>query len=254
MKRWLILGYGAFAYLMFLGVFVYAMAFIGNFLVPVSLDSPATRPLGTAILIDLTLLGLFAVQHSLMARPFFKQWIQRFIPGVAERSTYVLASNLAMICLFVFWQPLGPEIWRCTQPFAVAATYAMYFSGWALVLLSTCMINHFDLFGLRHVWLEFRGRPYTAIKFQTPGFYKYIRHPLYVGWLTVFWFTPIMSAGHLLFAVGCTVYILLAIRWEERDLIDALGVDYTRYRNEVPMFVPRLASGLNESGVHPSRR
>ena len=254
MKRWLILAYGTCAYLMFLGVFLYAIAFTGNFLVPVSLDSTPTSSLGIAVLVNLCLLGLFAVQHSLMARPFFKAWITRYIPAPAERSTYVLATNVAMILLFALWQPIGPEIWRATHPVAIAAIYAMFFLGWAIVFISTCMINHFDLFGMRQVWLNFKGREYKPLKFQTPGFYKYIRHPLYVGWLTVFWFTPVMSLSHFLFAAGCTVYILLAIRWEERDLVDALGVDYTRYRDQTPMFVPKMGAGISESGVHTAHR
>jgi protein-S-isoprenylcysteine O-methyltransferase Ste14 len=240
MKRWLILAYGTICYLMFLGVFLYAIAFTGNFLVPVSLDSQPRSPVGFAILVNVVLLAVFAVQHSLMARPFFKRWIRRYIPSSAERSTYVLASNAAMLLLFACWQPIGPEIWRLTHPVAVAVVYALFFLGWGTVFISTCLINHFDLFGLRQVWLKFRGIPYQPLKFQTPGFYRYIRHPLYVGWLMVFWFSPVMSFSHLLFAVGCTVYILLAIHWEERDLMDALGVEYTRYRDEVPMFVPRL--------------
>ncbi|MGI9517434.1 MAG: methanethiol S-methyltransferase [Pirellulaceae bacterium] len=253
MKRYLILAWGVFNYAVFLGVFLYAIAFVGNFWVPVSLDSAPRSPLWAAIAINLGLLGLFAVQHSLMARPFFKDWITRYIPQPAERPTYVGASNLAMIVLFIFWQPMGPMIWSVTNPVAVLIIYAIYFVGWGILLAATFMINHFDLFGLRQVWLEYRGQPYTRLKFTKPGFYKYVRHPLYVGWLTIFWAAPVMSAGHLLFALGTTAYILIAIQLEERDLEAALGVDYRQYKNEVPMLIPGLGTSSRppaDSGVH----
>ena len=251
MKRWMILTYGVVCYAIFFGVFLYAIGFIGNLLVPNSLDSQPHSSLGWAIGINMLLLGLFAVQHSLMARPFFKRWLTRFIPQAMERSTYVLASNVAMIALFVLWQPMGGAIWQLTNQAAVMVVYSVFFAGWATVFIATCLINHFDLFGLRQVWLEFRGKPYTSLKFTMPGPYKLVRHPLYVGWLMVFWAAPTMTAGHLLFAIGTTAYILLAIQLEERDLTDAHGVAYLSYRNEVPMLVPRLfpARSSNERGI-----
>lgn len=252
MQRWIILIYGILNYLVFFGVFLYAIAFTGNFLVPVTLDAAPFSPLMTAIAINLLLLGVFAIQHSLMARPFFKRWLTRIIPEPAERSTYVLASNLAMILMFIFWQPIGPEIWSITNPIASSVIYGLFFTGWAVIFTATCMTNHFDLFGLRQVWLNFQGKPYTQLKFGRRGFYKSVRHPLYVGWLMVFWSAPVMSASHLLFSVGCTVYILTAIQLEEKDLVDALGVDYQRYRNEVPMLIPRLGGGRNPNVVSDS--
>lgn len=242
MKRWLILGYGLFAYTFFLAVFMYAVGFLGNFLVPTRLDGEATMDLLPALAINLGLLGLFAVQHSLMARPVFKKWLTRWVPQSAERSTYVMASNLAMVAVFAGWQPLGISIWEVTQPVAAAAIYGVFFLGWATVFLSTCLISHFDLFGLRQVWLQWQGKPYESLRFNTPLFYQWVRHPLYVGWLMAIWATPTMGAGHLLFAVGTTVYILTAIQLEENDLVDAHGVAYRAYQNRVPMLIPRLWS------------
>jgi protein-S-isoprenylcysteine O-methyltransferase Ste14 len=252
MKRAMVFAYGIFSYAVFLGVFLYAIGFIGNLMVPNSLDSPPHSSIGFALAVNGMLLALFAIQHSLMARPFFKRWLTQYIPEPAERSTYVLASNAAMIMLFVFWQPLGLEIWSLDNPVVVGLAYTIFFTGWGIVFIATCLINHFDLFGLRQVWLYFRGRPYVQLKFSMPGPYKLVRHPLYVGWILVFWATPVMTAGHLFFAIGTTIYILVAIQLEERDLTDAHGVSYVAYRNEVPMLIPRLGPSRPslESGVH----
>lgn len=251
MKRSMILAYGLVAYAIFFGVFLYAIGFIGNLFVPNSLDSAPHSSTVFAIAINLILLSAFAIQHSLMARPFFKRWLTKYIPEPMERSTYVLASNAAMIALFAWWQPLGFEIWTWTDPVAVAAAYTLFFGGWALVFVATCLINHFDLFGVRQVWLYFRGKPYTNLKFTMPGPYKLVRHPLYVGWIMVFWATPTMTAGHLFFALITTIYILVAIQLEERDLTDAHGVAYLAYRNEVPMLIPRISTTtVADSGVH----
>lgn len=251
MKRLMVFVYGLVSYLIFLGVFFYAIGFIGNFGVPNSLDSQPHSPIGFALTINLLLLTLFAVQHSLMARPFFKRWLTRYIPEPMERSTYVLASNIAMIALFVAWQPLGFEIWNFTNPAAVVSAYAVFFTGWITVFVATCLINHFDLFGLRQVWLYFRGKPYSQLKFTMPGPYKLVRHPLYVGWILVFWATPTMTAGHLFFALVTTIYILVAIQLEERDLADTHGVAYVTYRNEVPMLIPKMSvRSPAESGIH----
>lgn len=243
--------YGVISYMMFFGVFLYAIGFIGNLFVPNSLDSQPHSTIGFALAINVMLLTVFAVQHSLMARPFFKRWLTGFIPEAAERSTYVLASNAAMIAMFTWWQPLGYEIWTITNPVGAVVAYSIFFSGWIVVFVSTCLINHFDLFGLRQVWLYFRGKPYTNLKFTMPGPYKLVRHPLYVGWIMVMWGTPTMTAGHLFFAMGTTIYILVAIQLEERDLADAHGVAYTAYRNEVPMLIPRLGSRtIADSGIY----
>jgi methanethiol S-methyltransferase len=242
MRRITIFLYGAVSYLMFLAVFLYAIGFIGNFAVPKSLDSPAEGSWQTALAIDLGLLSLFAVQHSVMARPAFKRMITRVIPKAAERSTYVLASSLALVFLFWKWAPLGGVVWDVQSGAGRAALYAGYAFGWGLVLVTTFLINHFDLFGLRQVWREMRGQPQTGLKFVTPMLYRVVRHPLYVGWLCTFWFTPTMTVTHLLFAGMTTAYILVAIRFEEADLMKE-HPEYAAYRREVPMLVPgRLRS------------
>jgi protein-S-isoprenylcysteine O-methyltransferase Ste14 len=251
MKKWTILLYGVLCYLCFLGVFVYAIGFLGNLWVPTSLDSAPETSLALALAIDFGLLAAFSVQHSLMARPFFKTWLTRFIPRSIERSTYVLASCLCMIALFLLWEPLGGDIWRVTDRSVMIVIYSFYFLGWAIIFLSTCLQNHFDLFGLRQVWLEFQGKPYTYLKFKTPFLYQYVRHPLYIGWMITFWATPFMSMGHFIFALGTTIYILIAIPMEERDLEDVFGVAYASYRNEVPALIPRLGTrSRQESGAH----
>ena len=238
MKRSITLVYGSVCYVLFLGTFLYAMGFMCNVVVSRSIDSAARVNWGIAVLVDLALLALFAVQHSVMARPWFKTWWTRFIPQPAERSTYVLFSSVALLLLFALWQPIGGTIWDVNHPLGRAALQAVGGFGWLLVLLTTFLINHFDLFGLRQVWLHFRGREYTSLRFVTPGPYRLVRHPLYVGWLCAFWGAPTMTVAHLVFAVATTAYILLAIRWEERDLVAFHGRDYSDYQRKVPMLVP----------------
>ena len=240
LKRLSIFAYGLVCYAVFLATFLYALGFVGNFGVPRSIDGEPRMDFSTALLIDLALLGIFAIQHSLMARPFFKRWLTQFIPASAERSTYVLFSSLALIALFTWWQPLGGMVWDVADPAWRTVLYALFAFGWGLVLISTFLINHFDLFGLRQIWLQLRGKPYTALQFGTPGPYKLIRHPLYLGWFFAFWATPTMSVTHLVFALATTAYILIAIQLEERDLIEALGDDYRQYRASVPMIIPFL--------------
>lgn len=237
-KRVVVFLYGLLSYSLFLATFLYALGFVGNLVVPITLDGVARSPTGIALLIDLLLLGAFAAQHSLMARPFFKRWLTRFIPEPAERSTYVMCSSVALIAVFIFWQPLGGMVWAIEAPALRWVLYAAFAFGWLLVLVSSFLINHFDLFGLRQVWLQLTNEPYTHLEFGTPGPYKLVRHPLYLGWLLAFWSTPTMTYTHLLFALATTVYILAAIRWEEKDLVDALGDDYQRYRERVPMILP----------------
>ncbi|MGE0029777.1 MAG: methanethiol S-methyltransferase [Steroidobacteraceae bacterium] len=237
MKRLTIFFYGIACYAVFFATFLYAIGFIGNIGVPKSIDSVREAPLAAALLIDLALLGLFAVQHSVMARPAFKRWWTRVVPVPAERSTYVLFSSLALIALFAFWQPVGGVIWDVSAPMARTALFAAYVTGWALVLYSTFLINHFDLFGLRQVWLHLVGKPYHPVPFRMPALYRHMRHPLYLGWLFTFWATPTMTVTHLLFAVATTAYILIAIQFEERDLIDA-HPEYAEYRRRVPMILP----------------
>ncbi len=237
-KRLSIFLYGVVSYAIFFGTFLYAVGFVGNFGVPRTLDGMPTTSLTTALLVNLGLLGLFAVQHSVMARPAFKRWFTRLVPESAERSTYVLLSSLALIALFAWWQPLGGMVWSVTDPTARGVLWGFFAFGWLLVLVSTFLINHFDLFGLRQVWLQLRGRPYTHLAFGTPGPYRLVRHPLYMGWLFAFWATPTMTVSHLVFAIATTGYILIAIQLEERDLIAHHGKSYQDYRDRVPMLVP----------------
>lgn len=233
-----VLAYGALSYALFLGVFLYAAAFIVGIGAPVTLDSAPRGAFAPALVIDLGLLALFAVQHSVMARPSFKRWWTRIVPQAAERSTYVLFSSLALIAMFAFWQPIGGEVWDVQHPVGRWALEGLGIAGWLLVLAATFLINHFDLFGLRQSWLFARGRAYTRLVFKTPAFYSVVRHPLYVGWLMAFWFTPTMTFAHLVFAVATTLYILVAIQLEERNLIEEHGDDYREYRRRVPMLVP----------------
>jgi protein-S-isoprenylcysteine O-methyltransferase Ste14 len=236
-KRLSIFIYGVVSYAVFFATFLYAIGFIGNLWVPKTMDSARETPFLAALLTDLGLLGLFAVQHSVMARPAFKRWWTRFVPEAAERSTYVLLSSLALILLFAYWQPLGGAVWAVSSPLGQAVLYAAFAFGWLLVLVSTFLINHFDLFGLRQVWLQLVGKPYQPLEFGTPVLYRYVRHPLYVGWFFAFWATPTMTVTHLVFAIATTAYILIAIQLEERDLIDA-HPEYESYRRSVPMLVP----------------
>ena len=246
--------YGVACYLAFLAAFLYAIGFIGNFLVPKSIDSGMQMSFMNALAINAGLLGLFAVQHSVMARQWFKRAWSRIVPTSVERSTYVLFSSLALLLLFWKWQPMGGVIWEVQNGFGRAALYSLYAAGWAIVLAATFLINHFDLFGLRQVWLHLLGRPYTQLEFRTPGLYRYVRHPLYVGWLLVFWSAPKMTLAHLVFAVATTAYILIAIQFEERDLV-RFHAEYAEYRRRVPMLVPFNTARQSESAArHGAQR
>ncbi|HSE58855.1 MAG TPA: isoprenylcysteine carboxylmethyltransferase family protein [Nitrospiraceae bacterium] len=240
MKRILAFSYGTLCYAIFLATFLYAIAFIGNIGVAQTIDGEPQRPLAQALVVNLLLLGLFAVQHSVMARPAFKRWWTRFIPKPVERSTYVLFSSAALLLLFHAWQPMGGVLWDVQHPIGRGVLYGLFAGGWLLVLVATFLINHFDLFGLRQVWQYLRGRDYVPLAFKTPGLYRHVRHPLYVGWLFTFWATPTMTIAHLVFALATTAYILIAIRFEERDLVTMHGQAYADYRQRVPMLVPSL--------------
>jgi methanethiol S-methyltransferase len=242
LKRILFFAYGTFCYVIFLGTFLAAIGFIGNFGLPRTLDGPQSGPLGISFAIDVLLLTLFAVQHSVMARKWFKEWWTRIVPKPIERSTYVLFSSLALILLFTQWRPLGGVIWSIEDPAAQFVLRALFAFGWGLVLVSTFLINHFDLFGMRQVWLYLLGRPYETLRLATPWPYRVVRHPLYVGWLFAFWMTPVMTLAHLLFSFATTAYILLAIQFEERDLVREHGESYEEYRRSVPMLVPFTGS------------
>jgi len=241
LKRLSVFLYGVLCYVVFFATFLYAIGFVCNSYVPRSLDGPPVAPLASSLLVDLGLLLLFALQHSVMARPAFKRGWTRLIPEAAERSTYVIASSIALILLFAFWQPLGGVVWSVTQPTAVIVLYSLCAFGWLLVLVSTFLLNHFDLFGLRQVWLHLRGAPYTHLTFSTPGPYRLVRHPLYVGWLFAFWATPDMTLTHFVFALATSGYILAAIQLEERDLVRHLGSQYSDYRKRVPMLIPGIS-------------
>lgn len=238
MRRFLVMAYGAVSYLIFLVAFLYAIGFVGNLGVPRTVDAGVAAPIAEAATVNVLLLGVFAVQHSVMARPAFKRWWTRFVPPAVERSTYVLLSSLALLLLYWQWRTMPALIWQVTVPAARIGLYALFWLGWAIVFAGTFMINHFDLFGLRQVYLAWRGMPYTDLEFRSTLLYRLVRHPIMLGFIVAFWATPTMTVGHLLFAAMGTGYILIALQFEERDLVTALGEQYRDYRSRVPMLVP----------------
>lgn len=238
MKRILYLLYGVISYFAFFGTILYAIGFVGNLVVPKTIDGAATTPLYFALLTNASLLLLFALQHSIMARPAFKNWWTRIIPAPLERSTFVLLSSLCLMLMMWQWQPLGGVVWSVENQLVKTTMLVVYFLGWGIVFVSTFLINHFDLFGLRQVWLYFIGKPYTQLPFRLPFFYRFVRHPLYLGFLIAFWVTPVMTTAHLLFAVLTTGYILTAIQFEEKDLISHFGEKYRNYKKWAPMLIP----------------
>jgi protein-S-isoprenylcysteine O-methyltransferase Ste14 len=231
--------YGLAVYVFFQATFLYVIAFQGNLFVPKSIDSGAPVPLAEALTVDLFLLGLFAVQHSVMARRSFKRWWTRIVPPAVERSTFVLAASLVLALLVWQWRPISePVIWSVESAVGSEVLWAVFWLGWAVLLISTFLINHFELFGLRQVFARLIGHEPPRPEFRTPFFYRYVRHPIYLGLLLGFWAAPVMTAGHLLFAIGCTGYILIGIWFEERDLVAQFGDRYRRYRDQVGMLVP----------------
>ncbi len=238
-RRAAALVYGTVCYAIFFVTFLYLIGWLTGLVVPVSIDSGTPGSVPAAFAIDLALIALFGVQHSVMARPGFKQVLTRSVPKPIERATYVLASSIVLILLFSVWRPIPFAIWHAEGSAAIALQ-AGALLGFGIVLYSTFLIDHFDLFGLRQVFLAWRGSPYTDKRFVTPQIYRFIRHPLYVGWMTSFWLTPTLTVGHALFAGAMTAYILIAIGYEERDLNASLGEPYRRWRAATPMFVPRV--------------
>ena len=246
--------YGLICYAVFLVAFLYAIGFTGNYLVPKGIDSGAEGPLAMAIIVNVILLGLFAGQHSVMARPRFKRVWTEFVPPAVERSTFVLFASLLLLLLYWLWQPMTGTIWSVTDPTLRMVVWAVFALGWAVVLLSTFMIDHFELFGLVQVINRLKNKAVSVdtTEFKEPGFYKFVRHPIMTGFIIAFWATPDMTAGHLLFAVVTTAYILIAIQLEERDLVALLGMAYVEYRKRVPGLIPFTKFGGGGAKAGPT--
>lgn len=242
--------YGVIAYLVFLVAFLYAIGFVGNFVVPKSINSGADSPFFQALLVNLLLLGLFAIQHSIMARPAFKKWITRLISPAIERSTFVLISSLLLILMYWKWHPLTTVVWQAENETIAMILTGVFFFGWLVVFLSTFMINHFELFGLKQIIENFKNKQPQSPKFQTNFFYKIVRHPIMLGFIIAFWATPLMTIGHLLFSVMTTVYILIAIKYlEEKDLRKFIGKEYEDYQQNVPMIIPFVKKKMKKPSL-----
>jgi methanethiol S-methyltransferase len=252
MSRILALLYGVASYLLFFFTFLYAIGFVTGLVVPKTIDTGTVVPLTEALIVNLLLMSLFAVQHSVMARPGFKRWWTQFVPKPIERSTYVLFATLALILLLWQWRPIPVVVWETTDPMAVVALTGLSLVGWFLVLTSTFMINHFELFGLHQVVNNLAGRHMGEARFKTPMLYRLVRHPIYLGFIIAFWAAPVMTAGHFLFAAVTTAYIFVGIMLEEHDLVDQFGDEYRHYRERVGMLLPKPGRGTAQAGKRES--
>ena len=246
LKKTGILSYGVVSYFAFFLSFCYFIGFVGNIFVPKGIDAEPVIPFLNALFIDISLIALFSITHSVMARKSFKRWITRYIPQAIERSTFVLTSSVLLMVMMVMWQPLGGVVWAVNNEIAVIAIYSVFAIGTAVIFLASFLINHFDLFGLRQVWLAFVNKPYTDLHFTTPFLYKITRHPLYLGFVIMLWSTPVMTITHLVCAILMTLYIVIAIQFEEKDLVASLGEKYRQYQKTVPMLIP----GFKRKGSH----
>ncbi|KAA1251397.1 isoprenylcysteine carboxylmethyltransferase family protein [Mycobacterium simiae] len=249
MKRYLIVGYGAVSYLLFLAAFAYAIGFVGAIIVPRNVDHGIAAPTGQAVLVNLALLGLFGAQHSVMARSKFKRWWTQFVPPPIERSTFVQLASAALLVLYWQWRTMPTVIWDVRHPVVRVVLWVLFWLGWVTVLTSTFMVSHFELCGLRQGYLAWREKLYAAIGFRVNLRYRLVRHPIMLGFLVAFWAAPTMTAGHLLFSIGTTGYVLLALQLEERDLVAALGDQYCDYRRDVPMLAPGLGRYATKSAT-----
>jgi len=251
LKRVSILGYGVLSYFAFFLSFCYFIGFVGNFLVPKGIDAAPTVPFLNAVLIDIALIALFTVTHSVMARKSFKNWITRFIPQSIERSTFVLTSSVLLLAMMAHWQPLGGVIWSVENEVAIITLYSSFAIGTAMIFVASFLINHFDLFGLRQVWLAFVNKPYSELNFSTPFLYRATRHPLYLGFVIMLWSAPLMTVTHFLCASLMTTYIVIAIQFEEKDLVSSLGDKYKEYQKTVPMLIPGFKRPISTEKTNP---
>jgi len=250
MKRIAVFLYGLVVYAAFFATFLYLIGFVGNIFVPRSLDGELSVPLWQALLTNISLCALFGIQHSVMARQKYKTWLTKFIPEPMERSTFCLFTVLALIAIFLFWQPMGGVLWSVENGVLKGIILAIFALGWGLVLASSIVINHFDLFGLRQVWLYFRKKPYTPLKFKISSIYKIVRHPIYLGMFLALWAAPIMSISRMVFAIMLTGYLFIGIYLEEKDMIRLFGNKYTEYKERVPKMFPRFLPGRSRRPVY----